>query len=130
MAQQLYAVYVQATKEGRRRQWIVMPPTPEQFNGAKVRDKKRNAIIFSRDQRNATHRATWKHELAGPMDSSGRHDLMTKVTAHENAGWTIGPVVICETTLDECNEAAAGRTPWPCLNRFKRIYSKRHAMIL
>lgn len=133
--QRLFAVYVQATKEPdaagqvQRYQWIVVPRTPEIYNGVRLRDAAtpRNAVLHHRKQNHQEHKAGWKYSIAPNSDRDMRRtlgNLVSQIEARDE--WTLSPVIVVETCPEELVESSYGKTPWPILKRANKIAKRRH----
>jgi hypothetical protein len=110
-----------------RKQFIIMPPTPETYNGTRLGTPTNGAHVFSRHQTRPDHRAVWGHSLTPLSDPSGGPPLRRQVERHVTQEWLAGPVLVVELLPEELAEASTGKTPWPVLNRLKKVAMRRHS---
>ena len=138
-AQRLFAMYVQATKEMDaqglvpRFQWIVVPRTPEIYNGVRLLTGgvRRNAVLHHRKQDHQEHRAGWKYSIGPNSDPDLRVTMAGLITRVEKQpSWRLSPVIVVETCPEELFDSNVGKTPWPILKRANKIAKRQHGFTI
>ena len=100
-AQKLYLLYVQATKDDKRRQYMIFPPHTGEINGFALATSAAPAYVMSRKQESAAHRASWEREVAPTTDTSYAKTLSVWTRRVIENGWELSPLILVELLPEE-----------------------------
>lgn len=117
--QTLYMMYVQATKDEQRYQWVVFPPARAELgvNEDLVPEAPETVYMLSRVQRQKGNRSKWFHHRLYPTSTP----LAETVASHAAQGFEVGPVVAVPLEDDDYQAVwNTGETPHKALRAVDR----------
>lgn len=110
----LYMMYVQATKGDKRRQWVMIPPANSSFDGIHSSQDGKHLYI-TRLQDFPGNRSKWFSHV----DQSGE-TLASNIEDCKNAGWEVSLPVLAKLDLDDYVDFWNGKTSHKALRAVGR----------